>query len=212
MDDGVKIAITALVTTIGTALVAVINHRMSERKDRKSKEEDRTTHAVYLAVRVVCVLDKFVAGCCEVIGDDGVYDPEGARHHEVEPPVLTLPDDVDWRSIRPELMYRVLMLPNEIENAGNTIAFVGNMVAFPPDYDEWFDERRYQYGKLGLYALDLASALRSAYDLPMADYSRWNPRPHLEAAFVREDAMRRLGAEAASQIAKGSGSKEETPQ
>lgn len=200
MDEGVKIAITAVVTTIGTAVVTALNHRMAARKEAQAKGEDLRRQAVYLAVRTVCVLDKFISSCCSVIGDDGTYDPQGVRHSTVTSPNLNLPDDVDWRSINTEFMYRALMLPNKIEHANESIAFVGDVIAFPPDYDEWFEERRYQYAKLGLHALGLATDLRSFYGLPPADYSRWDPRPHLEAAFSKEDEMRRQGAEAAARL------------
>lgn len=50
-------------------------------------------------------------------------------------------------------MYRILGLPIEINIARHSIAFIAGHVTVPPDYDEVFEERTYQYGKLGLKAL-----------------------------------------------------------
>lgn len=162
------------------------------------KERDR--HARYLAVRVVCILDPFVNECCEVVSDRGFYDAEGLLTPEVNHPSIAFPDDVDWKSIRPDLMYRMLTLPNEIDSAEKTIRFVGEVVSSSPDYDEWFDERRYQFAKLGLAALQLATEIRNTYGLPHRDYNRWDPKSTLLAAFEKEDRMRARGTESVKKI------------
>jgi hypothetical protein len=109
--------------------------------------------AHYLAVRVVCVLDQYVERCAEVVSDDGLSfgqrNPDGCLEPQVPlpgPPMF--PEDVDWKSISHDLMYRLLSMSADVEGADKGIAFVWNAIACPPDYDEFFEERSYQYGRI----------------------------------------------------------------
>jgi hypothetical protein len=157
--DWETVGLTALVTTVGTILVNIVGHRLTTRKD---SQEERDRHATYLAVRVAALLDPFVMGCVGVSTDRGSYDGNGELVPQELEPVLALPEDVDWRSISPILMDRILTLPNEIATARETISSM-SYIAGPPDYDEWFEERKYQWAKIGLMALDIATDLRKTY-------------------------------------------------
>ena len=183
MPEWQLILLTALVTTIGTAIVSYFGHRLTVRRD---SDAERERHARYLAIRVVCTLDPFASGCADVAGDDGIpTPPEGEYEAGVAIPRLVLPDDVDWRSVDPELMYRILGLPSEIAVADQSISFVGSEISSPPDHYEYFSERSIKYGRLGLTALKLADDLRKRYGIPARDYGDWNPRESLETRLAK---------------------------
>ncbi|RWK58058.1 hypothetical protein [Mesorhizobium sp.] len=114
--------------TIGTMLVTWIGHRMTVASDTQ-KELER--HGTFLAVRVASVLDPFVMGTVDIVNDRGSYVDGGELHSFAVEPTLDLPRDVDWKSIDPHLMDRILTLPNEIANAEKTFAFVGEMRSGP---------------------------------------------------------------------------------
>lgn len=182
----IEIFATAVLTTVGTLIVT----QYGSWKNKAEKQEERTRSGQYLSARVVTVLDPFIMQCAEVVSDDGVYDEEGYRHTSISAPAIEYPQDVDWKAIDPELMYRVLMLPNQVADAEQSIGNVGEHVASPPDYEEYFEERQFQYAKVGLIALQLASDLRCASHLPPKDYSAWDPKPRFEKAFVIENESR----------------------
>ena len=195
-----SILLTALVTTVGTWIVT----RYSLSQDRATRQEELDRNATYLAVRVSNVIDPFVMACIDVVNDSGRLNQEGVVEPEHPTPRPDLPQDVEWKSIDPHLMDRILSLPNEISASEKSIAFVGDELSGPPDYDEWFEERQYEWAKLGLVALDLARDLRDRYKLPQRDYSRYDPRVTLEHAFRKEDELRKKAAESARQLgAKG---------
>ncbi|RWB19937.1 MAG: hypothetical protein EOQ40_17550 [Mesorhizobium sp.] len=176
---------TAVATTIGTIAVAYFNHRLTVGRD---SHEERARHATYVATRVVCTLDPFVLHCVDVIHDQGEY-VDGELTPQVDAPGLEFPADLDWKTMDAALMYRTLSLPNEIAAADSTISAFAEHSG-PPNWDEVWEERRYQYGRVGLYALDLAADLRRHYGLAQPDYSRWNPRDTLDIAYTAEDARR----------------------
>lgn len=138
----------------------------------------------YAAVRIVCILDQYVEKCVEVVDDDGTTEgrPAGrtssgeeyysAQIASPEPPAF--PDDIDWTSIKPELMYRVLALPNL---ALGTERFVraASEHSYPPDYAEFFQARWEGYADLGLEALEIIAALRRAFGLPKPSIAIGNP-------------------------------------
>jgi len=95
-------------------------------------------------------------------------------------PDLILPEDVDWRAIDTDLMYRILGMPNEIAVADQCISFVGSEISAPPDHSEYFWERSIRYGRLGLSAQKLADDLRARHGIPFQELKDWNPREKLE--------------------------------
>lgn len=194
------IFLTAFVTSCFTWLITSYTLSRQEERETETRREERDRHGTYLAVRVSSILDPFVMSAVDVVNDQGTYDQQGEREPEEQTPTLTLPDDVDWKSIDPHLMDRILTLPNEIESAKKSMSFVAEVIAGPPDYEDWFEERRYQWGRIGILALDLATDLRKRYALKPRDYSRYDPRPHLEKAFREKDDMIKHGAEVAKTL------------
>ena len=177
MPEWQLILLTALMTTIGTAIVSFLGHRWTVRSD---SEAERERHARYLAIRVITSLDNFVNDCGDVVYDDGMSDHEGVIHPRETTPTLTRPEDVDWRSIDPGFMYRCLGFPNEIASHDKAIRWVVDQIAGPPDYEEFFTERRLRYGQLGLKALKLADDLRTRYKVPAQNTEGWSPKDKLE--------------------------------
>ncbi len=137
--------------------------------------------ARYLAIRVVCVLDKFLADCTNVVGDNGEPDQDGYSH----PRVYSLnapnfPDDVDWRSIEHTLMYDILSFPPDVVAAKEAVSVNWDINYDPPDFSENFEYRAKHYARLGLRAHELAQRLRKEYDIPEKGYDEWNPVSYLE--------------------------------
>ena len=152
---------------IGVLVGAGITIYQDIRKEKRVRRED----AQYLAIRVSCMLDRFVKGCLDVAyddgtseglpaGKDGAYEPQ---IREPEFPINTI--DGNWKSIRSDLMYQLLGFPSRIEHADHLVG----VVAFnedDPGNAGWVAERQFQYATLGLEAVDLAIALRRDYSIP----------------------------------------------
>lgn len=134
----------------------------------------------YAAIRLVCVFDVYAEECADVAADEGEYrrEEEGEELRDTSVPKPTLPafaEDIDWKSLDPKLVYRVLNFPIEVAQAERAISFAFNEIAFPPDYEEGFEERQLRYAELGLTAHDIAEALRRKYALPQEKSTGWNP-------------------------------------
>ena len=152
-------------------------------KDAVSYWTVRRNAGRYAAVRIICVLDEFVEKCVDVVHDDGTSEgrPAGRTDSGEEylsaqvdsPPPPVFADDIDWTSISPDLMYRVLALPNL---AVKTERFISNASehAYPPDYGEFFRARWEGYADLGLEALSIATALRRQFNLPLTSMEAGN--------------------------------------
>jgi hypothetical protein len=189
------IGLTAILTTIGTFVITRYSIRSEAQTGAAARQEEIDRHARYLAMRVVCVLDPFIRECVEVVHDSGLLDNEGVMEPRMPDPMLTFPDDVDWRSVQPDLMYRILGFPNELEIAKQAISWVVDQISGPPDYTEFFQERVIRYGKLGLAAVALADDLRRVYGIPPRDYGDWHPKEVIEEQVV-ETEKKKAEAEA----------------
>jgi hypothetical protein len=164
-----------------------------------SRDTERA--ARYLAIRVVTILDKFIEDCVAVVKDDGLCygqrTQDGCLSPQVKSPgAPAFPDDVDWKSIDHDLMYKILSFPSDVEAGDNAIAFIWDVVATPPDYDEGFGERAYQYAQFGLKAYELAKNLRSKYGIPTKDYAEWNPVSELQKELETIQTRRKKQEEA----------------
>lgn len=157
---------------LGVFLTVVKEWWFQHRKNVKDAE--------YLSIQMISMLDRYVAGCVEVVCDDGLYmgqpDEQGYSRIQVEPPNFE-PEvaKVEWKSLPTALMYEVLTFPNKIEVANNRISAAFEYAASPPDYGEGFEERQLQYAELGLEANDIASKLREHANLPPKPKNDWDP-------------------------------------
>lgn len=177
-------AVAALVGAIvGSGIVVVREWLASSADSRK--------HAKYLAVRVVITLDRFVDQCAVVSLDDGYL--EGNRDEATAtteaPSPISFPEDVDWRSIDHQLAYDLLSLDNKLHDAQQAINAAADY-ASPPDYDAYYEMRRYRYALLGLEAARLARILRDTHDLPRRAFGEWNPESKLEETRKEIEAER----------------------
>ena len=173
-------------------------------KDSLHQGRLRTENATYLAVRVICILDEYIDKCVEVVHDDGTVmgqaahrDKNGFEHYIPQvplPPAPVFPDNVDWKCLDTELMYRILAFPNEVRSIESSIDFVEREIASPPDYDELFEARCDGYTDLGLEAIELVELLKSRYSLKPkrinSKNSDWNPKEYLKKKKQKIEARR----------------------
>ncbi len=161
--------LTAFITTTGTIIVAYVSHRLSINREALAATRSRDLQAVYVAVRLIGVLDDFARGCLDIVKDDGEYVMEDhgqeERHPTASYPTLTLPQDVDWKTVTTAFMYRALGMPSQIDAARRSIT-LSSEYSWPPDYEEVFEQRQSEYAKLGLVALSLSEDLRQHYKVP----------------------------------------------
>jgi hypothetical protein len=186
-----EILLTALVTTVGTLAVTQYSSFQDGRKRRREENLSRS----FLAARMVTVLDPFVEQCAAVAGDTGTADQDGNVYSSESHPVFEVPTDIDLRSVDPLIMFRIVELPNRLADCEKILKSVSDHVATPPDHEEWFSERTYQFSKLGLIALDLATELRVLGGLPAKDYSTWDVRQHFQKWHDDEAKRREAAAE-----------------
>lgn len=142
-------------------------------------KRDENKNAKYLAIRVVCILDKYMEDCTEVVYDDGLScgqrTADGSLQSQIQRPSPPLfPEDVDWKSIEHELMYKILSFSSDIRQ-GDKMIDATNIITGPPDYQEFFDERKYQYAKFAIVAFELSFELASIYNIKKKTYNDWDP-------------------------------------
>lgn len=165
----------AIFGLIGVLVGSGISWFQSHWTSRKESEKN----ARYLAIRVVCVLDKYMEDCADIVKDDGLSEGQRSEEGCISPQVKIptaphYPDDIDWKSIDPDLMFALLSFPSEIEN-GNRMIDATEIISMVPDYQDWFDERRFYYCQFGLIAYKLSNELSEKYGIKKKKYNDWNP-------------------------------------
>lgn len=161
-----------------------------------TQRRERAANARYLAIRVACVLDKYIEDCLTVTFDDGYSEgrPAGkdgyAQAQIAAPAAPIFPGDADWKSINHELMYRLLALPRDVEIANHAIDAAAEH-STPPDYSDFFEERQFQYAKLGLSAFDITKDIRRIYAIPPRPTGEWSVAERLAEQLKKIDDRRR---------------------
>ena len=132
--------------------------------------------------------------CTDVVGDDGLCfgqrTAEGHLQAQVSHPKdLPLPEDVDWRSIDRGLMYKIMIFPSRIRSENRSISFAAE-ISYPPDFEEYFEERQYRYACLGLDAAALTQELRTTYGIPPREQGSWDPVAYLADEKAKIETLR----------------------
>lgn len=82
----------------------------------------------------------------------------------------------------------ILSLPAEVESADRLIK-AASEISEPPNYEDWFDERKFHYCGLGLMAYKLSDDLSTKYNIKKKTYNGWdhvaNLKQELEAVIKR---------------------------
>lgn len=168
-----NIALETSLISAGTSFVVLLLGQIlwPMIKDRRTKKGEAT----YLAIRVVCVLDKFVEDCASTAIDDGEENEKGESIPRITAPTPPVyPTDVNWKSINNTLMYKLLALPASTERAANYVQG-SEENSFPPDFSEWYEARTESYANLGLQAHEMSIQLRKLYKLPAVEFLSWDP-------------------------------------
>ena len=126
-------------------------HRYRSRKER----------ALYLAARVICILDEYIDKCEEVVQDNGGADGYPAVDLLAAP---DFPADIDWKTIDSKLMFRILGFSNKV-HAKNWLIYYA---PYLPDDAEVYAVRQTSYAELGLQAIEIIEDLKKLFNLPEA--------------------------------------------
>lgn len=180
-------AIIGLVGVLVGAFLTVFKEWWFKKSDRQRSRE-------YLAIRVVCILDQLLDECMDVVSDDGLWygqrDPDGHLAPQVDTPELNFDAlAVDWESLPADLAYEILGLPGLIKVADRYISGASEH-AFPPDYEEAFEERQFQYAQLGLKVSGLSQRLRRLGTLPDREVHDRNPVEEMRSRLAQIMAAR----------------------
>lgn len=172
---------SAIFGLVGVALGALLTIA----KEWWFQNSKNQKEAEYLSIQVSCALEQYVARCAEVVADDGLCegrpDEQGYRRCQVSPPKFE-PEllKVEWKSLPTNLMYEILDFPYRAEVAKQRVDGAFEYAATPPDFDEGFDERQFQYATLGIAASKLAAKLRKHVKLLARSPGDWDPVRYME--------------------------------
>ena len=182
----------------------VVGGSMTIAKDSVSAWRQSRKVGSFSAVRLASILREYADHCIDVVGDDGTSHgmPAGRTEsgEEYYAAQVRLPDppnyldEIGWRSLPNDLMFRALSLPNKARLTDRHIEGVSEFVAFPPGYEEYFDARQEGYARLGLEALtlaeDLAKEFRFSFSEPEMFEVKWDSKAFLAQKVAEFDARR----------------------
>ncbi|HRI76960.1 MAG TPA: hypothetical protein PLX33_08230 [Alphaproteobacteria bacterium] len=154
------------------------------------QRQEKKKAAQYLATRVVCVLDKFLVDCIEVVKDKGLYTLDGGKVEKIPLPGLAFPTDIDWKSVEPDLMYRLLSFPTEVESFRGVLQKAWDIN--PKDRTIGMEERAFHYAQWGLHAHKLLDELCKEYGIKKKTYNDPNYNPVADLTKERDRLHLRL--------------------
>lgn len=180
---------------LGSFLTVAKEWWFDRRKNQKEVE--------FLSIHMVCLLEKFIDGCIDVIQDHGEYDDRDCLTLTVSSPMFEPQSlKVEWKALPSKLMYEIVNFPNEIEIANRQISNEFEFSAFPPDYNEGFEERQYQYALLGLKAFELSKKLRDLAKLPQYEIRGFDPIKIMNEEKVKTEQLRQRRADKHAELMK----------
>lgn len=171
-----------------------------------SDKRETKRKARYLAIRIVCILDKYLEDCASVVKDNGLSCGQRTAEGYLKPQVKApsppfYPEDIDWKSIDHELMFQILSFPSEVEDGDRIIKATWDITG-PPDFEAWFIERRFHYCQYGLMAYKLSDDLSRKYGIKKKTYNDWEPVEDLKEELQKATLERQLKIEEYKKILK----------
>lgn len=176
-----------LLGVVLTLLVTLLKEAVSALYKRRAER----TH---VSVQLVLMLDEYASQCAAVAGDDGTW--RGQTDKEGNLTIQTNAPDLDysiikgeWKYLWPDFIYQVhdLVLLQKFSEKRIDFDFE---YCDPPDRDEAFTTRQYEYSRLGLMAYSLANAIRQRARLPERIWNQGNPIDYLKSTIERIDEER----------------------
>jgi len=171
-------------------------HYLTCWREESAAAAKQASERLFIATELVFLLEQFAEGCAQVATDQGEPDQQGEYSPAVKPPELSVLDvSGDWRTLPPLIMYRIRELPILQSEARRDIAAASEH-SWAPYHKEGFQERQYQYARLGLKALILSRRLRKLTGLPdtRLDATEWSAQPVLWKAWQEERNRRSVQA------------------
>lgn len=190
----------ASIGLVGVVLGAGLTVGLTVLKEWWFQREKNQKEVEFLSIHMVCLLDKFIDGCVDVIYDDGLFEGQYGNNGVASPQVSDPSFEpqsikVEWKALPSNLMYEILNFPTEIENTHRILRNVWEYDAFPPDYDEYFGERRYQFALLGLKAFQMSNKLRRIAKLPKYERQDYDPVDIMNRTKTKYEQIMQLKAE-----------------
>ena len=169
--------IITAVSSIGAALGGVhLTHHYARSREEKAAAAKREAELYFISTELVFRLERFAQECAEVVQDEGEEDDKGYTRTTVRAEAFA-PEDIagDWRVLPARILYRIRELTVLIPEANRYISVVQEFDN-PPDWQCTFQERRYQYSRLGMKAVLLSKRLRQLNHMPSSrlDASKWS--------------------------------------
>lgn len=158
-----------IITAVSTIVAAVgsvsLTHRFTRKREQAAAEQKIAADRYFIATELVFLLERFAQHCALAAIAQGEFDPDGKTEVEHSLPEIDY-DSVsgDWRSLPPDLMYRLGQL-----SVLSHEAVVAVNVTFYEDtpYSDWgVFELHSQAARMGLKAIRLARHLRKLCDMP----------------------------------------------
>ncbi|WP_019843179.1 hypothetical protein [Escherichia coli] len=185
--------IITAVSSAGAALFGVaMTHHFTRRREKEAAAEKKASEALFISTELVFLLEEFAENCALVAADSGERNQDGNKVSREGPPVLDLTRVTgDWRVLPAKLMYRIRELPILLTEARRYVASA-NENDDQPDYSCTFQEKQYQYSRLGLKALFSAIRLRKETGLPPTrlNATSWSVQQNLRNLWRQEHRRR----------------------
>ncbi|UCQ13141.1 hypothetical protein [Edwardsiella tarda] len=178
----------------GAALGGVLltQHRIDKR-ERAAAAKKADEERLFISTELVFVLERFVEDCAKIVIDDGEENADGEYYPTTSTPSGLKLGEIsgNWRVLSSRLMYRIHELPVLLNEAERRIVYTTD-ISTPPRHTEFFQERQYQYARLGIKALFLSIRLRRLVGLPPTrlNATKWSVQTTLWRVWRRERKRR----------------------
>jgi hypothetical protein len=130
-----------------------------------------------------------------VVADDGLYqgqtDENGYHRVQTTTPKFE-PEklNVEWKSLPAKFLHEILGFPTQANYAQDKVNGAFDYCATPPEFAEGFEERQFQYAKLGLAAAKLAEQLRHLAGLHSGTTGNLNSTEYIKKELAKIEEYR----------------------
>lgn len=156
---------------------------------RKRKREER-----YIIVQLIFVLDKYIAECEFLSGNEGIYDPASQEvTMAYDKPELKLSSvKGDYKNLNTDRLYRLHSIESKHAQVRNELANLDDSYFEDgPEFSGYYGKRQELYAKHGLYVVELSEDICREFGISHTSWKGgFNPSASIRARLLQMRASK----------------------
>lgn len=181
-------------TLLGAAAAVVAPLVYNTVKEALFEKSKRKREERYIIVQLIFILDKYIADCEFLSGNEGIYDPSSQEIvMRYDKPKLEMSSvKGDYKYLNTDMLYRLHSIESKHAQVRNELANLDDSYFEDgPDFSRYYSKRQELYAKHGLYVVELSEDICREFGISHTSWEGgFNPSASIRERLIQMRASK----------------------